>query len=71
MGLLLMGNSNVKPETFKGKKKEKRNTILDGTPISQIGILESKRFPFAVVESNNWFSTQPLLPAYLGTNLGR
>ena len=42
-----------------------------GTPITEILAVETRRFPFVIENVQNWYSTQPLVPYTLGTNMGR
>ena len=45
--------------------------VFKGTPIVEITALETRRFPFVVENVKNWYSTQPLVPGILGTDIGK
>jgi uncharacterized membrane protein len=65
-------NKSLKPTILQVSDTELAvESPFKGTPVVEITALETRRFPYVVENVKNWYSTQPLVPSTLGTNVGK
>ena len=66
-------NVSLKPTLLQGSDlgETTMESPFKGTPIVEITALETRRFPYVVENVKNWYSTQPLVPLTVGTNVGK
>jgi hypothetical protein len=68
-------NVSLKPELITNINPQSGTVEVSdpfkGTPIVEIIALETRRFPYVVENVKNWYSTQPLTPSILATDIGK